>query len=257
MEHRSATIYLDEDAKRDEVEASSASPPLPDAPGVVPLRPGSFFSRRTLPSSSAGFQLSVVSAPPKLDAPRCFLSTTRFKLVSENGKVVPVTATELRKRGGQTLEGPGGASVQTLRVIQYERRDTDLVEIDSEGAPHPFKITKDHVLHVVTAAGDAERVQAKELLEPWLQNCRISDGAHRWLVNSASLITEHVAVVEIFFQNPTDALVLAWVLPRPRPHRGPRHLCDSAAVACFGSQPSQPAVLTRTRPCRSEPPFHS
>lgn len=257
MEHREATFYLDEDAERDEAEASSASPPLPDAPGMVPLLAGSFISRQAAPSSSAAMQLSVLSAPPKLDAARCFLATTRFHLVSENGEVVLVTASELRKKGGQTLLGPGGVTVQTTRVIKHPPRDTDLVEIEAEGAPHAFKITADHFMSVVTAAGDVQQARAKDLLEPFLQHCRISDGTHNWLVNSASLVTEHVAVVEVYFQNPTEALVLAWLLPWSRPHQCARQVCARAAVACFGSQPPQPVVVTRTRPCRSEPLFPS
>ena len=32
-------------------------------------------------------------------------------------------------------------------AVQYPKRDTELVEITTESAPHPFKITADHHLH--------------------------------------------------------------------------------------------------------------
>ena len=51
--------------------------------------------------------------------------------------------------GGQVLLGPEGVKVETKRVVQHPKRDTDLVEIDADGGPRPFKITKNHLIAIV------------------------------------------------------------------------------------------------------------
>ena len=51
--------------------------------------------------------------------------------------------------GGQVLLGPAGVKVETKRVVQHPKRDTDLVEIDADGGPRPFKITKNHLIAIV------------------------------------------------------------------------------------------------------------
>lgn len=70
-----------------------------------------------------------------------------------------------------------------------------------------------------------------------MRGSSIFDGERYWPIHNSTIVTEHVAVVEVEFANPQD-VVLAWLLPRCRPH-GQRALYDRAAVACLGKAPRQ------------------
>merc|ERR1711862_605470 len=139
--------------------------------------------------------------------------------------------------GNETLLGPKASEVEIKRVVKHQKRDTDLIEFTTEGAPSPFKITADHTILIQRESGEQEFAPAKELTDSLTESIRISDGERFWMVTGANLMTESVSVVEVTFKD-AKATVLAWMLPKSRRHNGPRELWERAAVACRGSLPA-------------------
>ena len=124
---------------------------------------------------------------------------------------------------------------------------------DCRGAPHPFKITADHPILTESPSGEQVSVHAKALVEMHASGgARVSDGERFWPVERAELVTESVSVVQVTFTD-ADAAALTWLLPKARPHAGPRELWDRAAVVCRGSPPTAASAEQRDeRRCLSE-----
>lgn len=187
---------------------------------------------------SADGARSVASAPALIQCQRCFLSNTYFKV--SYGSLV--TAAMLKP--GLILQGPAGLWLEIDRVAKHRPQDTDVIQIEFADDFFPFKCTADHGLLVIDEQGEKHTARAADVKSMWQQDRQVclSDGSGARAIVSVMSEVEHVEVVEVFFTHP-DAIVLAWMLPKNRPHRGPRQADEHGAVLAFGSHPQRDSAL--------------
>lgn len=168
---------------------------------------------------------SWVSAPARIRTSNCFVSPTVFR--RRDGQ--RVRAAELRRDGGEELQGPGGRWATVRFVRRYPPDEQRLISLSWDGGS--FLVTWDHRLIVRGSHGEPLVRQAYFLLNCPDVNRAIFDGQAYHEVH-AEPDTRCIQVIEICFVE-DDESVLAWLLPRRRENR-PRELTREAAVACLG-----------------------
>mmetsp|Transcript_82667 Transcript_82667/g.267628 ORF Transcript_82667/g.267628 Transcript_82667/m.267628 type:complete len:364 (-) Transcript_82667:146-1237(-) len=209
------------------------------------VQPASNVSQRSILSDA-----SWVSAPARLNLPRCFAPSTAFRLAfpgSADARLGVsgqnfVRAAELRS--GVLLEGPQGPA-RVHKVIKLPPLERDFVRLhflrDSsavQGASassspkcDTFCITADHKVFIRQPDGSLTPVSAQELIS-LVGNGRgpcIRSAFGFQEVMTANRETNRMPVVEVWFYDP-NAAVFAWEFPS----RTPRTVRESAAVACGG-----------------------
>lgn len=176
-------------------------------------------------------EISVVSAPARLNERRCFLPRTRFRTTSGT----TLTASNLPAVGGSRLLGPDGKMCVVLRRTMLPKQEWDFVQLTVKTSlwQHHFIVTADHRLMRQGARGELISVQASELLRAQRGKCHIVTGGGPAEVVAAEMWKESTAVVEVVFEG--DATVLAWTPPKRRWR--PRSLSPRTGIICSGSPP--------------------
>lgn len=180
-------------------------------------------------SGTTSSHSACVSAPARLDMPRCFLPWTLF--LRMNGQLV--TASELRDASRDSVQGPSGHEVVVERCIRHRAEERSFVRLRLERGGSPLTITADHQLVVEGPQGAQRHMEAQGLASD-ANRARVFDGFDFQVVDKATPFRKSQEVFEITFAG--DSAVLIWMVPKRRSGCS-RSLSPCGMVAVLGAPP--------------------
>lgn len=163
--------------------------------------------------------------------PRCFPPGTVFQ--RKGGALI--TASQLRRHGGDVLMGPDSSTVRVLRAKTHQKEPRWFTTVET--GESKLEVTSDHRLLVCSGpGGECRNAEAGRL-----QSLHVRTGTHVALVENVSHDLRESEVVEVTFED--DAPVLAWT----RTARRLRNLDHGRAFAVRGAESAHLSDVLQTR----------